>query len=218
MLSQYHLGGPRTGRLSPPVHTVAIWTFSFHYYSLKNVMIFKTWPWLSNTLKNQFLTNNMKKRWKEGIITISREMFIVHRAHCGKLWVFEVEGQVQVTLEAKLIDILTWNLDFLNPFLFYFLLELRNPLLFVHCGCYNQTLKYPSCGLTQKSWSASRMFQQFGLQKDLNLAFHFFHFSHSQSATVCPVHNKHFTGNGNYTFFSSPNIFFFILLAKNMIF
>ena len=66
-------------------------------------------------------------------------MFIVHRAHCGKLWVFEVEGQVQVTLEAKLIDILTWNFDFLNPFLFYFLLELRNPLLFVHCGCYNQS-------------------------------------------------------------------------------
>ena len=111
-------------------------------------------------------------------------MFIVHRAHCGRLWVVEVEGQVQVTLEAKLIDILTWNFNFLNPFLFYFLLELRNPLLFVHCGCYNQTLKYPSCGLTQKVWSASQMFQQFGLQGDLNLAFHFFQFSHWQPATV----------------------------------
>jgi hypothetical protein len=40
MLSQYSRGGPGTGRLSPLVHTVAIWTFPFHYYSLKNVMIF----------------------------------------------------------------------------------------------------------------------------------------------------------------------------------
>ena len=40
MLSQYSRGGPGTGRLSPPVHTLAIWTFPFHYYSLKNVMIF----------------------------------------------------------------------------------------------------------------------------------------------------------------------------------
>ena len=134
-------------------------------------------------------------------------MFIVHRAHCARLWVVEVEGQVQVTLEAKLINILTWNFNFLNPFLFYFLLELTNPLLFVHCGCYYQTLKYPSCGLTQKSWFATRMFQQFGHQSDLNLAFHF---SHSQSATVCPVHNKHFTGNGNYTFFS----FFFHIISQ----
>ena len=45
----------------------------------------------------------------EGIITIFCEMFIVLRAHCGRLWVVEVEkveGQVQVTLEAKLINIL----------------------------------------------------------------------------------------------------------------
>ena len=64
-------------------------------------------------------------------------------AHCGRLWVVEVEeveGKVQVTLEAKLLNILTWNFDFLKSFLFYFWQELRNPLQFVHCGCYNQKL------------------------------------------------------------------------------
>ena len=89
-------------------------------------------------------------------------MFIVHRADCGRLWVVEVEDverQVQVTLAAKLINILTWNFDFLNPFLFYFWQELRNPLQFVQCGCYNEKLKYSSCGLTQKRWSATQMFQ-----------------------------------------------------------
>ena len=95
-----------------------------------------------------FLFNDLKKKivgwWKEGIITIFCEMFIVHRAHCGILWVVkveQVEGQVLVTWEAKLINILTWNFDFLNSFLFYFLQELRNPLLFEHCGCYNQKLR-----------------------------------------------------------------------------
>ena len=33
-----------------------------------------------------------------------------------------------------------------------------------------------------------------------------------------PVHNKNFTENGNNTFFLSPNIVFFLLLVKKMIF
>ena len=50
---------------------------------------------------------------------------------------------------------------------------------------------------------------------DLNLTTDF---NHSQPATVCTVLNKHLTGNGNYTYFSSPNIFFSYSLVKNMIF
>jgi hypothetical protein len=113
-----------------------------------------------------FLANNMKKKdvwwWKEGIITIFCETFIVHKAHCGRLWVVEVEDverQVQVTLADKLINILTWNFNFLNSFLFYFLQELRNPVLFVHCGCYNQKLEYPSCKSTCLCQTSTWIFQ-----------------------------------------------------------
>ena len=40
---------------------------------------------------------------------------------------------------------------------------------------------------------------------DLNLAFHF---NHSQPTKASTMDNKHFTGKSNYTYFSSPNIFF----------
>ena len=89
-------------------------------------------------------------------------MFIVHRAHCSRQWMAEVEeneGLVQVTLEAKLINILTWNFDFLNSFLFYFVQELINPVLFVHCGCYNQKFKYPSCKSTCLWQTTTRIYQ-----------------------------------------------------------
>ena len=63
-----------------------------------------------------FLTDKYENKdvgWlKESIFNISFEMFIEHRAHCGRLWVVEVEGKVQVTLEAKLINILIWKLCF----------------------------------------------------------------------------------------------------------
>ena len=48
-------------------------------------------------------------------------MFIKHRAHCGRLWVVEVEGKVQVTLEAKLINILIWKLCFFQLIFILFL-------------------------------------------------------------------------------------------------
>ena len=48
-------------------------------------------------------------------------MFIEHRAHCGRRWVVEVEGKVQVTLEAKLINILIWKLCFFQLIFILFL-------------------------------------------------------------------------------------------------
>ena len=48
-------------------------------------------------------------------------MFIEHRAHCGRLWVVEVEGKVQVTLEAKLINISVWKLCFFQLIFILFL-------------------------------------------------------------------------------------------------
>ena len=72
------------------LHTVAIWAFSFHQNSLKNA-------WLDpGSVKPQkiILTNKYENKdvgWlKESIFNISFEIFIEHRAHCGRLWVVEV--------------------------------------------------------------------------------------------------------------------------------
>ena len=74
-------------------------------------MIFKTWPWLSITSKN-----NMKKKsvvwWEEIIINTSYKFFIEHSANCGRLWVVEVSCQGQVNFLTKGITFLIWNCHF----------------------------------------------------------------------------------------------------------
>ena len=57
-------------------------------------------------------------------------MFIKHRAHCGRLWVVEVEGKVQVTLEAKLINILIWKLCFFQLVFILFLAGVKKSSAF----------------------------------------------------------------------------------------
>ena len=108
-----------------PPHTVAIWTFPFHQNSEKKQRWFsKLDPRSVKPWKIIFLTNNMKKKcW------LMKRRYYYHFLCVAE--VEEVESEVQVILEAKLINILIWNFDFLNSFLFYFLQELRNPLLSV---------------------------------------------------------------------------------------
>ena len=70
-----------------------------------------------NLKKSYFWLKNMKKSvvwWKESIINTSYETFIEHSAHCGRLWVVEVSCQVQASLAAKLINIFSWKLHFIQ--------------------------------------------------------------------------------------------------------
>ena len=129
--------------------------------------------WLLHALINFKWIKAMKYialKWMNAIINFKwslvshQERVIVARVrtlHCSYLNIYisrkirfclgDMQGKVRVNFLTKsIIFFLSVNSNLLYLFMLYFLQELSNPVLFAHCWCYSQELKYLNCNLTQK--------------------------------------------------------------------
>ena len=91
----------------------------------KKAWFSRLWTGSVKPHKIKILTNKYIKkideRWKESLINVPCEIFIEHRAHCGRLWVVEVSCPVQVNFLTKVITFLIWKCHFFPLLLSLFL-------------------------------------------------------------------------------------------------